>query len=77
MAKRIQVAAHLSVEELEKHYRQAKDGVERADVAQKGKSERPDWMKKRAAHRHKTLVVCLECHHKIQYGRYDGKALSC
>lgn len=30
MAKRIQVAAHLSVEELEKHYRQAKDGVERS-----------------------------------------------
>lgn len=47
-----------------------------ADVAQKGKSERPDWMKKMAARRRKTLVVCLECHHKIQYGRYDGKALS-
>jgi transposase len=30
MAKRIQIAAHLSVEELEKHYRQAKDGVERS-----------------------------------------------
>ena len=28
MGKRIQIAAHLSVEELEKHYRQAKDGVE-------------------------------------------------
>lgn len=29
MPKQIQIAAHLSVEELEKHYRQAKDGVER------------------------------------------------
>jgi transposase len=28
MPKRIQIAAHLSVEELEQHYRQAKDGVE-------------------------------------------------
>ncbi len=28
MGKRIQIAAHLSVEELEKRYRQAKDGVE-------------------------------------------------
>ncbi|WP_369831907.1 hypothetical protein [Chlorogloea sp. CCALA 695] len=33
-------------------------------------------MRKMAARRHKTLVVCLECHHKIHYGRYDGKALS-
>ena len=47
-----------------------------ADLEQKGKSERPDWMKKMAARHRKTLVVCLECHHKIQYGRYDGKALS-
>ncbi|MBD2410000.1 helix-turn-helix domain-containing protein, partial [Nostoc calcicola FACHB-3891] len=28
MPKRISVAAHLSLEELEKHYRQAKDGIE-------------------------------------------------
>ena len=47
-----------------------------ADLEQKGKSECPDWMKKMAARRRKTLVVCLECHHKIQYGRYDGNALS-
>ncbi len=47
-----------------------------SDLEQKGKSERPEWMKKMAARRRKTLVVCLECHHKIQYGRYDGKALS-
>lgn len=47
-----------------------------ADLEQKGKSERPDWMKKMAARRRKTLVVCLECHHKIQYGRYDGRTLS-
>jgi hypothetical protein len=30
MPKRIQIAAHLTVEQLEKHYRQAKDGVERS-----------------------------------------------
>ena len=47
-----------------------------ADLEQKGKSERPDWMKKMAARHRKTLVVCLECHHKIHYGRYGGNALS-
>jgi group II intron reverse transcriptase/maturase len=46
-----------------------------SDLEQKGKSDRPEWMKKMAARRRKTLVVCLECHHKIHYGRYDGKAL--
>ena len=46
-----------------------------SDLEQKGKSERPEWIKKMAARRRKTLVVCLECHHKIHYGRYDGKAL--
>ncbi len=30
MAKRIKIVAHLSVEELEARYRQAKDGVERS-----------------------------------------------
>ncbi len=29
-----------------------------------------------SAWRRKTLVVCRNCHEKIQYGRYDGKALS-
>jgi hypothetical protein len=37
-----------------------------ADVARKGKVERPDWMKKMAARRRKTLVMCRKCHHKIQ-----------
>ena len=46
-----------------------------SDLEQKGKSDRPEWMKKMAARRRKTLVVCLECHHKIHYGRYDDKAL--
>ncbi len=30
MPKRLQIAAHLSLEELEQRYRQAKDGVERS-----------------------------------------------
>ena len=45
-----------------------------ADVAQKGRTERPEWMRKMSARRRKTLVVCLDCHHKIQYGRYDGRS---
>jgi hypothetical protein len=46
-----------------------------ADVKQKGRKERPEWMLKMAARRRKTLVVCQECHHKIQYGRYDGRSI--
>jgi hypothetical protein len=47
-----------------------------SDVEQKGRKERPAWMKVMAARRRKTLVVCVSCHHKIQYGSYDGKPLS-
>ena len=27
------------------------------------------------AHKRKTLVVCRQCHEKIQYGRYGGETL--
>jgi hypothetical protein len=46
-----------------------------ADIKQKGNSQRPEWMKKMSARQRKTLVVCRQCHEKIQYGRYDGKTL--
>ncbi|MDJ0903703.1 MAG: reverse transcriptase domain-containing protein [Xenococcus sp. MO_188.B8] len=46
-----------------------------ADLEPKGRKPRPEWMKKMSARRRKTLVVCRNCHHKIQYGRYDGQAL--
>lgn len=45
-----------------------------ADIKQQGCKERPEWMKKMSARRRKTLVVCRQCHEKIQYGRYDGEA---
>ncbi|MGI2909729.1 hypothetical protein AABK37_41855, partial [Hassallia sp. VBCCA 56010] len=48
-----------------------------ADLMQKGCSERPEWMVKMSARKRKTLVVCRQCHEKIQYGRYDGDALKC
>jgi len=47
-----------------------------ADVAQKGRAERPQWAQRMAARRRKTLVVCRTCHQEIQYGRYDGAALA-
>lgn len=59
----------------------AKDSIEvhhirkLADIEQKGCSQRPEWMKKMSARRRKTLVVCRQCHEKIQYGRYDGETL--
>ena len=46
-----------------------------ADIKQKGDKQRPDWMIKMSARKRKTLVVCRQCHEKIQYGRYDGEAL--
>lgn len=46
-----------------------------ADLEPKGRKPRPEWMKKMSARRRKTLVVCRNCHHNIQYGRYDGQSL--
>jgi hypothetical protein len=46
------------------------------DLARSGRSPQPPWVKIMAARRRKTLVVCQDCHHAIQYGRYDGPALS-
>jgi group II intron reverse transcriptase/maturase len=46
------------------------------DLDRGGHSPQPRWAKIMAARRRKTLVVCQACHHAIQYGRYDGPALS-
>jgi hypothetical protein len=46
------------------------------DLDRSGRSHQPRWVKIMAARRRKTLVVCQDCHHAIQYGRYDGPALS-
>ena len=46
------------------------------DLDRKGRSKPPRWAKIMTARRRKTLVVCQDCHHAIQYGRYDGAALS-
>lgn len=47
-----------------------------ADLQRKGQSDKPQWVKTMASRRRKSLVVCLKCHHDIQYGRYDGAAIS-
>ena len=60
----------------------AKDNIEvhhvrkLADLALKGHANRPEWMKLMVARKRKTLIVCQKCHHDIQYGRYDGLAIS-
>jgi len=46
-----------------------------ADLRRHGRNK-PAWVERMAARRRKTLVVCQRCHHAIQYGRYDGPALS-
>jgi group II intron reverse transcriptase/maturase len=47
-----------------------------ADVKRPGKAQSSRWVTIMAARRRKTLVVCQTCHHSIQYGGYDGPALS-
>lgn len=47
-----------------------------ADLKRYGQTNPPQWVQKMAARRRKTLVVCQDCHHAIQYGRYDGTKLS-
>jgi group II intron reverse transcriptase/maturase len=46
-----------------------------ADLQPKGRAPRPEWMRRMAARRRKTLVVCRDCHHNIQYGRYNGRSI--
>jgi hypothetical protein len=47
-----------------------------ADLEREGRPNPPKWVRVMAARRRKTLIVCQDCHHDIQYGRYDGPALS-
>ncbi|MGC1952192.1 MAG: hypothetical protein WA970_06410 [Gammaproteobacteria bacterium] len=46
-----------------------------ANLNSPGQRERPEWMKRMAARRRKTLIVCRLCHERIHSGHYDGKAL--
>lgn len=46
------------------------------DLDRAGQPSTPRWAKVMATRRRKTLVVCQACHHHVQYGRYDGPALS-
>jgi group II intron reverse transcriptase/maturase len=43
-----------------------------ADLQQKGRGEKPLWMKTMAARRRKTLVVCHHCHRKIHSGTINA-----
>ncbi len=47
-----------------------------ADLKRSGQNEKSRWVQAMAARRRKTLVVCRNCHHAIQYGRYDGPKLT-
>ena len=42
-----------------------------ADLTEKGRKEKPRWVKKMAQRRRKTLIVCATCHENIHRG--DGK----
>jgi hypothetical protein len=39
------------------------------DLKQKGRRDKPAWVKRMAQIRRKTLVVCAECHHRIHAGQ--------
>jgi group II intron reverse transcriptase/maturase len=53
-----------SDEEVEVHHIRALK-----DLRQKGRKEKPEWMKRMAARCRKTLVVCRRCHEAIHGGR--------
>lgn len=40
-----------------------------ADLNQKGRSPKPNWMKLMASRQRKTLVLCRECHRNLHAGR--------
>lgn len=42
-----------------------------ADLREKGRNEKPRWVKKMIQRRRKTLIVCANCHENIHRG--DGK----
>jgi group II intron reverse transcriptase/maturase len=44
-----------------------------ADLQSKHGAVLPEWKRRMAARRRKTLIVCRACHELIQYGNYDGK----
>ena len=43
-----------------------------ADLNRPGQGEKPPWIKRMAARRRKTLVVCQECHEAIHRERPKG-----
>lgn len=43
------------------------------DLEQKGRKEKPSWVKVMAARRRKTLVVCQKCHNDIHRGQPHAK----
>jgi group II intron reverse transcriptase/maturase len=47
-----------------------------ADLERHGKSNQPEWVRKMAVRKRKTLVVCQKCHNQIHYGRYNGPNLT-
>jgi hypothetical protein len=46
-----------------------------ADLSQPGRRLKEPWERIMSARKRKTLVVCLDCHHVIHAGRYDGSKL--
>ena len=46
-----------------------------ADLHPTGHRKPPEWARRMAARRRKTLVVCQHCHNAIHAGQYDGPAL--
>jgi group II intron reverse transcriptase/maturase len=46
-----------------------------ADLNMKGRAEKPTWVKRMAARRRKTLVVCQDCHRAIHAGRPAGQKI--
>lgn len=47
-----------------------------SDLQAKGQTSKPEWVKRMAARRRKSLIVCQSCHNAIHSGHYNSAALS-
>jgi group II intron reverse transcriptase/maturase len=43
------------------------------DLQQRGRAKKSEWVKRMAARRRKTLVVCQRCHNEIHFGRHHSE----
>lgn len=47
-----------------------------SDLTHNGQTNKPEWVRRMAARRRKSMMVCQSCHIAIHNGQYDGPTIS-